>query len=185
MSKRLRIILPSVIGVVSLPLVIWDIHNERVIVSMAMAWDTGAPLWPYQTPDILLRLLNGPAYFITIPIANVLRLVAPSHYLLVFPAILIWWWLLGLRLDRGLVTTNSRWRWPVVSVLVVFAALLLWAATFISAEAFRWWFQYAEGFRAVNALLMMTRFLTPAVWCVFLTFLVATAAKRVATRTLM
>jgi hypothetical protein len=28
---RLRIILPSVMGIVSLPLVLWDIHNERVI----------------------------------------------------------------------------------------------------------------------------------------------------------
>jgi len=75
-------------GIVSLPLVLWDIHNERVIVSMGMAWDVGAPIWPYQTSDILLRLLNGPAYYVTMPIANTLRLVPPSLYVLVFPAIL-------------------------------------------------------------------------------------------------
>jgi hypothetical protein len=181
MSTRFRITLPSAMGVASLPLMLWDIHNERVIVSMGMAWDTGAPIWPYQTSDILLRLLNGPAYFIAMPIANVLRLVAPRHYLLVIPAILIWWWFVGLRLDNGLVTTKTRWRWPVFSFLVVLAVLLLWAATSISAESFRWWFRYAEVFNRLNALLMMTRFLTPAAWCAFLTLLVLAAAKRVAT----
>ena len=95
MSKRLRIVLPSVMGVLSLPLIFWDIHNARVIGLMGMAWDTGAPIWPYQTSDILLRFLNGPAYSIAMPIASFLKLAAPSHHFLVFPAILIWWWLLG------------------------------------------------------------------------------------------
>jgi hypothetical protein len=72
MGVRLRIILPSVMGIVSLPLVLWDIHNGRVIESMGMAWDTGAPIWPYQTSDILLRLLDGPAYYVTMPFANAL-----------------------------------------------------------------------------------------------------------------
>jgi len=168
-------------GIVSLPLVLWDIHNERVIVSMGMAWDTGAPIWPHQTSDILLRLLNGPAYFVTMPLANILRLVAPSHHLLAFPAILLWWWFFGLRLDHGLVITKSRWRWPVFSVLAALAVLLLWAATSVSADSFRWWFRYAEGFTWLNALLMMTRFLTPAAWCLFIALLAVIGAKRVAT----
>jgi hypothetical protein len=183
MSTQLRITLPISMGIASLPLMFWDIHNERVIVSMGMAWDMGAPIWPYQTSDILLRLLNGPAYFITMPLANTFRLVAPSHYLLVFPAILLWWWFLGLRLDHGLVITKSRWRWPVFSVLVVLAVVLLLAATSISAESFRWWFRYAEVSSHLNAVLMMTRFLTPAAWCVFIALLALTAAKRVATAT--
>jgi hypothetical protein len=58
MGTRLRIILPLVMGIVSLPLVLWDIHNQRVIESMGMAWDMGAPLWPYQSSDILSRLPN-------------------------------------------------------------------------------------------------------------------------------
>jgi hypothetical protein len=180
MGTRLRTILPTVIGVGSLPLILWDIRNERVIGSMGMAWDTGAPIWPYQTSDILLRLLNGPAYFIATPIANALRLVPPSHYLLVFPAILIWWWFIGLRLDHGLVTPQTSWRWPVFSLLVVLAALLTWAATSISNDGFRWWFKYAGAFSRVDALLMMTRFLTPAAWCAVLTLLTLSAAKRVA-----
>ena len=167
-------------GIVSLPLLLWEIHDERVIVSMGMAWDPGAPVWPYQTSDILLRLLNGPAYFVAMPIANALRWGAPSHHLLVVPAILIWWWFLGLRLDQGLVAAKTSWRWPVFSVLVVLAALLLWAASSIFAESFRWWFKYAEVFSPLNALLVITRFLTPAAWCALLTLLVLAAAKQVA-----
>ena len=64
-------------GIASLPLVLWDIHNERVIASVGMGWDMGAPIWPYQAADILMRLLNCPAYSIVMPIANWLRLAAP------------------------------------------------------------------------------------------------------------
>ena len=167
-------------GIASLPLVLLDIHNEHVIESMGMGWDMGAPIWPYQTSDILLRLLNGPAYYVTMPFAKALRLVASSQYLLVFPAILLWWWFLGLGLDHGLVITKSRWRWPVFSVLVVLAVLLLWAATSIFDESFRWWFRYAGLSGGLNALLMMTRFLTPAAWSVVIALLAATTAKRVA-----
>jgi len=69
-------------GVLSLPLIFWDVHNARLIEAMGMAWDMGAPIWPYQASDILLRLLNGPAYSITMPIANLMRLAAPVHLLL-------------------------------------------------------------------------------------------------------
>ena len=182
MSTRLRVILPSVMGIASLPLVLWDIRNERVIVSMGMAWDTGAPIWPYQTSDILLHLLNGPAYFIAMPFANALRLVAARQYLLVSPAILLWWWFLGLGLDHGLVIPKSRWRWQVFSLLIVLAMLLLWAATSAFKQSFRWWSSYVEVPGSLNALLMMTRFLTPAVWCVLMALLAVTAAKRVDAR---
>jgi hypothetical protein len=50
MKVPLKISLPTVIGLVSATLMVWDLHNQRVIMSMGMAWDTGAPLWPYQTP---------------------------------------------------------------------------------------------------------------------------------------
>jgi hypothetical protein len=101
MSARCRVVLPVVMGAISLPLMIWDIHNVRVIESMGMAWDTGAPVWPYQTPDILLRFLNGPAYFVASPTANAFRLFGLKYYVTVIPSVLIWWWLVGLRLNRG------------------------------------------------------------------------------------
>jgi hypothetical protein len=105
MRTPLGIILPLVLGVLNLPLILWDIHNARVIESMGMAWDTGVPIWPYQASDILLRLLNGPAYSIAMPIANLLRLPAPMHLFLVVPAILVSWFFLGWTLERGL----ARW----------------------------------------------------------------------------
>jgi len=100
-----------------------------------------------------------------------------------FPPFLLWWWFLGLQLDHGLVITNSRWRWPLFSFLVVLALLLLWAAASISAESFRWWFSYVE-VPGLNALLAMTRSLTPAAWCVLIALLAVIAAKRVAGRQL-
>src|SRR5271154_2151734 len=122
MSTRLRIVRQSVMGIVSLPLVLWDLHNARVIESMGMTWGMGAPIWPYQASDILLRLLNGPAYSIAMPIANSLRLAAPAHLVLVVPAFLIWWWFMGFTLDRGLA------RWQLFGLLVVLVFLLLWSA---------------------------------------------------------
>lgn len=99
---------------------------------MGMAWDTGAPVWPYQTPDILLRFLNGPAYFVAQPLANVFRLGGPNHFLMVFPAILIWWWFLGVRLDSGWGTVKSRWRRPASALLAISAVVLLCTAIVVS-----------------------------------------------------
>ena len=90
MNTRLRISLPTVMGGLSAPLILWEIHNAVVIESMGMASDAGVPIWPYQASDILLRLLNAPAYSIAMPVASVLRLPAPMHLTVVTPAILIW-----------------------------------------------------------------------------------------------
>jgi hypothetical protein len=57
-GTRLRFILPLIMGTISVPLVIWDIHNTEVIYSVGMGWDTGAPVWPYRTPEILLWFLK-------------------------------------------------------------------------------------------------------------------------------
>jgi hypothetical protein len=170
MSTRLGTALPSVIGVLSLPLVFWDIHNARVIESMGMAWDMGAPIWPYQASDILLRLFNGPAYSITMPIANLLRLAAPMHLMLVIPAILIWWSFLGLTLDRGLA------RWSSFGMFVVLFALILWGATTIPGI-----FRLRLDYRAfhVSTTLLILRLLTPAAWFIALTSLLCVGKRRV------
>ena len=39
----------------------WDLYNEGIIAQTGMGWDTGAPIWPYQTPAILLFAINTPA----------------------------------------------------------------------------------------------------------------------------
>ena len=175
---RLRRILPSLFFAVSLPLVIWDTYNQRVIVSMGMAWDTGAPVWPYRTPDILLRFLNGPAYIVAQPIVNLLRFFPPESYVVVLPTSILWWWFFGLILDRGLVGPRWRRRWPLFVALTSLSAFLLWAAISTFNDAFRWWFQYGRGFWNSTTLLMVSS-LTPTVWCAILALLTSIAAKRV------
>ncbi len=169
MSTRLRIVLPSVIGVLSVPLILWDIHNARMIESMGLAWDTGAAIWPYQASDIMLRLLNGPAYSIAMPIANLSRLAAPAHLLVVFPTTLIWWWFLGLTLDRGLT------RWSLFGMLVVLVALLLWAAATVPA-VYR--IRFDDRTFHLSTRLLILRFATPAAWFIALTSLLLMRAKR-------
>ncbi len=176
MGTRLRIALPLVMGFISPPLVLWEIHNENVIASVGMGWDTGAPIWPYQTSDILLRLLNGPAYCVAIPMANMMRLFGPRSFLVVCPAILLWWWFLGSLFDQGLAMAQPRWRWSALSVLSMLAVLLLlWG---VAHQSFSFWFKYAEQFGRIPALLMVTRLVTPAAWCGLMVLLIVTAAKR-------
>lgn len=176
MRARLRIALPLVMGFVSLPLVLWEIHNENVIASVGMGWDTGAPIWPYQTSDILLRLLNAPAYCFSVPVANMMRLFGPRTFFLVCPAILLWWWFFGWLFDQGLAMTKPRLRWSALLVLAVLAVLLLlWA---VAPPSFSFWLKYAEQFGRMPALLMMTRLFTPAAWCMLIVLLIVTAAKR-------
>ena len=163
----------------SLPLAIWDTHNQRVIVSMGMAWDMGAPIWPFQTPDIILRFANLPAYLIAQPFINLLRWYPPRSYVVVFPAYVLWWWFIGARLDSGLVKPRQRNRWLLLISLMSLSILLMLAALITFNSAFRWWFQYGRDFPIPNVVLMMVRFLTPTVWAVVLALLAAIAAKRV------
>jgi hypothetical protein len=163
MGTRLRIILPSVMGTVSLPLVLWACYNENLIASKGMEWDTGAPIWPYQTPQFLLYFFNYPAHYIAQPMANHLGWPSPEDYFLLFPTTLIWWWFLGLQLDHGLVRPKYQRQWLLFAILLALAALFLWAAMVAGAEAFHWWFQYGAGFWNPSALLFILKS-APAVW---------------------
>lgn len=174
---QLRIILPSLMGAVSVPLVIWDIYNAGVIYSMGMAWDTGAPIWPYQTPEILLWSLNFPAHVIAQPLANLMGLVVPNHHLLLFPFTLLWWWLVGLGFDRGLPTHYMRRHWVLLPMLSAVAVLLLWAGLENFVSSFRWWLQYGAGFWSTSTL-MMVRFLAPTFWFVALALLAVVTVIR-------
>jgi len=181
MNKKLQIVFPCAMSAVSLPFIVWDFLNQRVVTSMGMGWDMGAPVWPYQTPDILLRFLNAPAYFLAMPLANFLGLIGPAADFVIFPTILIWWWFLGLSLDHGLVKAASKWRWWIFVGLIVCAVLLLSTTVFVSVSAISWWFKYGGDFGIVNTLLTL-RFLGPAVWCLALFLLFIIAARRVVVR---
>jgi len=177
MTSRLRIVLPMVLGVLTFILTAWDVHNWRVIESMGIAWDIGAPIWPYQTSDILLRLLNLPAYFASMPLANLLRLHAPQHHLIVFPAVLVWWWFLGKTLDHRRAQSPPRVGWLAFSTRSVFIAILLWVTISASAHAYHWWIHYGDGAFSIRMLIML-RLLTPAVWCCALVALSALVWRR-------
>jgi hypothetical protein len=180
MTTRLRVAFPTVIGAISLALVIWAIYNDHVIASMGMGWDMGAPLWPYQTPQILLYVLNYPAHYIAQPMANHLGLVSPQHYALVFPTTLLWWWFVGSRVDCGLVVPVSKGRPIILLILLTLAAVLLWGATIVLYDGFRWWFQYGGESLNISILILLEK-LAPAIWGLALGLFVAIAAKRIAT----
>jgi len=51
----------------------WEHHNSGVVESTGMAWDNGAPIWPFKT----LGILAGPAnlrraadWLVTCPIVS-------------------------------------------------------------------------------------------------------------------
>ena len=177
LRTRLRIVLPLAVGAISIPLIVWDIHNQRVIVSMGMGWDTGAPVWPFQTPDILLRFLSTPAYIFAMPVVNWLRLwqFTGASYLVTTPLILGWWWLMGFVLGRGVVKQSRNRRWILFSMLVVIGLALFSGAILASLDAFRWLFRYGSYFSRVGTVLMFLRFLTPAIWLAALGILVGVA----------
>lgn len=127
MGSRLTVTLPSAAAVISLPLMIWANYNEQVIVSMGMGWDTGAPIWPYETPQILLYALNFPAHIAAQPIANFFGLIAPIHYWVIFPATLPWWWFLASQLDFVLLSSDQPIERPGFSIFVLIV-LLGWTA---------------------------------------------------------
>jgi L-alanine-DL-glutamate epimerase-like enolase superfamily enzyme len=43
--------LPVAASVATIALTVWDIRNSITIGKMRIAWDTGAPVWPYPTPE--------------------------------------------------------------------------------------------------------------------------------------
>jgi hypothetical protein len=155
---------------------VWDIHNQRTIMSMGMAWDTGAPLWPYQTPDTLFFALNFPAYLIGGPISRLLGLLVPKHYFALFPAVIFWWWLAGTYVDRRRVITNvKKARWTAILLSIV-AILLLALGVDSFIDPLRWWLRYNREVWSVSDLIML-RAIAPALWCLVLSSVAAVAAK--------
>lgn len=166
MGNKRGLILLVVTSVMTMMLTAWDIRNSITIGKMGMAWDTGAPVWPYQTPDILLRLINLPAYLIGVPLANLLGLTAPEHRLVVLPIAIGFWVLLAAAVHvRRKGHPNERlWRWCLVPITL----LSLCCATAVFWGAYRWWSIY--GHSAAFSWLVLLRLTTPAVWCLAAAF---------------
>jgi len=143
---------------------VWDLHNQRIIVTAGMAWDTGAPIWPYQTPNILFFALNTPAFVVAVPVSHLLGLSIPYYYLVLFPCVLVWWWFVGLVLDRKLLKPEVRKGWPRIALSAGAAVIFIILGAFGTLDAFHWWHTYGDGFLNWSNLVLL-RALAPAIWC--------------------
>lgn len=176
MAMQRRWLFPLCFGIVDTALMLWDIHNQLVIISVGMGWDTGAPPWPYQTPDTLLFAMNMPAYLIAVPIERALRLFVPWHYFVLFPAFLVWWSLAGYALDIGICKgwqLNRIWQLVAACCAVAFTIIGLYTLR----SAISWWMQYSREVFATQNLIML-RLCVPGVWCLVFAAVAAAVAKK-------
>ena len=177
MLRKFKLTLPILMGAVSALLMMWDIHNQRVIMSVGMGWDTGAPLWPYQTPDTLLLAINAPAYLIATPISRLFDLLAPRQYFALYPAILLWWWLVGAYLDKRHLEGRVRSARVWASLFCLFAVTLICLGVDGSYFALRWWWTYSRSLLNVSDLILL-RLIAPSIWCFALSLVALLAARR-------
>jgi hypothetical protein len=166
---RFRHLLPVVFGCLAVALIAWELHNQLVISAMGMAWDTGPPIWPYQTSWILLQSINAPACALALSLLTLFGVRTIQTVLLVeFPFILAWWWFVGWRIDFGLLpkrNVHSDKLWA--TVLGVTSIVFLGTIVYLIAEQERFWFQYRSfGWR--GPVLFAVRNSGILCWCLIL-----------------
>jgi hypothetical protein len=176
-QKKYRVLLPLVFGVLAAALIVWDFYNESVIESMGMAWDTGAPIWPYQTSWMLLFAVNTPAYIISAPIFKLVHIeYFTARYPILFMSIIFWWWWIGSLLDFGFLGKRrylhpKRW---IILLAIAFVALVCAAALF-GVERAQLWLKYNYQ-RSFNDYLSLLTTIGPLFWCLAAAFGTAIAA---------
>jgi hypothetical protein len=162
MRTRKRFVLASCIGLISLLLMLWDIHNQSVIVSMGMRWDMGAPVWPYQTAEILFLLLNLPAYVVVNPVLRQFHMFVPQDYLLRFPVAVLWWYVVGMYFDYR-VPRPVTWRTLRLTVCAGVAVAFGGIGVFVLSSAVEWWRSYGD-WNLLSQYLIFLRAIAPAIW---------------------
>jgi len=179
---RFRLILPLVFGCLALTLIAWEFHNERVIASMGTGWDTGPPVWPYQTAWILLQAINAPAYALDLPLFLLLRVTTDARLLLEveLPTIFLWWWFIGWRIDCGLLPqrdVRQRGLWGVVLGII---SLGIWScATYLVVQQVKFWSEYG-GRSWRGPMLFLMGHAGILCWCLLMGFCSAAATVRLA-----
>ncbi len=178
---RFRLLLPLIFGCLGIALVVWEYHNQRVIAAMGMGWDTGPPIWPYQTSWILLQAINAPALALDLALFWLLGVRADVLLLLELPTIFLWWWFVGWRIDAGLLPKpNLRLRrlWGTVLAVV---SLGLWSCAFYLVQLqVKFWFEYGQS-SWQGPMLYLMRNSGILCWCILLGYWSAAATLRVAT----
>jgi hypothetical protein len=174
---RYRVVLPIFFGLVSFALIAWEFHNERVIQSMGMAWDTGPPVWPYQASWILLQGINAPARLMDLPVIAAFGLKSGQQQLaLELPTILVWWWFIGWRIDFGLVPTQISLHriWQVVGLWTISLGLFGFLA-YLIADQLHFWSEYGT---VTGQLMRLMRSAGLLIWCLLLGTWTAIAGLR-------
>ena len=174
MDRRWRVWLPASATLINCALLIWDIHNVHVIESMGMAWDTGAPFWPYQAAGYFLAVLNVPARAATLAVSYPLQLrtALPVDIETLLFAVPLWW-CIGRRLDYGLVPAWMHRRATLWAVLLTTIAIaLLWLTVSEALQTCRWWFEWE-----VSPGILLRTFI-PYCWGFFIAFAATISAYR-------
>jgi hypothetical protein len=180
---RFRLLLPLVFGCLALALTAWEFHNERVIASVGMGWDTGPPIWPYQTSWILLQAINAPAYALDLPLFLLLGVTTDARLLLgvEVPTIFLWWWFIGWRIDFGLLPQREVRQRGLWGAVLGVASLGFWScATYLVLQQVKFWSEYGERGWS-GPMLFLMRHAGILWWCLLLGFWSAAATVRVAT----
>ncbi len=159
---RYRIILPILFGSLAIALVIWDIHNLRVIQSNGMSWDTGAPIWPYEAANLIFSSLNAPAFVLAAPFFYFPHLeLQEMRYPVLLPAIVVWWWWIGTRFDFGILGLR-RWSHPrwwaagAITLAVVFSVAGAWSVK----DGIERWIRFPD-----THPLILAKISSIAAWC--------------------
>ena len=164
---RFRVVLPIVVGFLSLILFAWEHQNNRVIESMGMAWDIGPPMWPYQAVPLFSYALNAPAYIACWPLIKMIEARADwIEYAIWLPAITALWWWVGTRIDFGLLG-RRKYRHPrLMAVSLLVGALVLFILSVdIGVGEYRLFQYYWPAQRTINAAIILLRAIGPILWC--------------------
>lgn len=175
-----RVKLPVVFGALSVVLMLWDLHNDKVSMEMGLSWDTGAPIWPYRMPQLLVPIVNWPAYLLVAPIFWLLgSQMFWVHYIVLLPFIVLWWYWVGRRVDYGLVPSS----WLKAGKRVVVLPLLVGVGftgfgLMTAVEGLTWWFRYGGSVWSPRVMLLASD-MAPAAWGFVLAIWMGLIAARV------
>jgi putative flippase GtrA len=128
-----RASLPIIFGLTALALISWGFHADYA----CRFDDSWRPFWRCEAPNFLLSAINAPAVvcarLLTYPWMSSPLYDLPFHlnYFIELPAIVLWWWFVGTRIDFGLLGIAYRRRrtWIAVTTgaAIALAATLAWS----------------------------------------------------------
>ncbi|QOY89530.1 hypothetical protein [Paludibaculum fermentans] len=153
-------------GIVAAILLVWQQQNEQVITAMGMAWDTGAPLWPYETPWIIFAIINAPAVLAGRAGSSLVGLHAFREQLpVLLAATILLWFSIGASIDRGAFRRQIRPKPWLIGVLAGVALACLCVSVSAISAAVHWC--WAFGAWSLSSALTFVRLVSIVPWCTF------------------